>query len=256
LPALHFADSEFDDVDLPMLDDRLVILQAGVLNPNKHIEIVIEAFEKAEISDRAQLVICGHASRRTLSALHAAVVRRGLVGSVHVLGPVSDASLHTLRKRASIATVLRDPCIEASSAVLLDSMAYGLAPITVSTGHYVEIPDDAAVQVPAPPVAAELAPALRALVDDGHRVSTIGAAAHAHIAGVHSALHYAEAMLQVFHSAGAYPRREALAHDLSTILSRVGFSRSDRVAEVIADSATELFGANPRRGLEFIRTAT
>jgi glycosyltransferase involved in cell wall biosynthesis len=252
LPALHFGDAEVDEVELPMLDDRQVILQAGVLNPNKCVPAVIDGFEAAHIADRAQLVICGFAERPALARLNKDVKARGLTDSVHVLGPVSDATLHSLRRRASIATVLRDPCIEAASAVLLDSMAYGLAVVTVNSGHYVEVPADCVARVPVPPKAVDLAAIFRTWVDDPALAAEIGARATAYVDAEHTPQVYADRMADVLRLAGSYPRRRALAIDLAATLDRLGFAPDDEITEVVADTATELFGGEPRRARELL----
>jgi len=252
LPALHFDQTEIKEVDLPMLDDRTVILQAGVVNPNKCITAVLDGFAAAQISDRAQLVIAGHADASALSGLRLEIARHGLADSVHLLGPVSDEVLHSLRHRASIATVLRDPCLEAASAVLLDSMAYGLAVVTVDSGHYVEVPDDAVVRVPVPPAGAELAEALVRLVDDPLAVAAIGSRARDYVETVHTPERYADMITDVLHEAGSYPRRRDLAADLARTIERIGFVDSDEITDIVAGAAAEIFAPQPRRVREIL----
>jgi glycosyltransferase involved in cell wall biosynthesis len=246
LPALHFADEDVAVADLSGLDERPVILQAGVLNPNKQIYKVVEAFELAGISHQAQLVICGYADDNTLSELQHDVSQRGLRDSVRVLGPVSDATLHALRRRASIATVLRDPCIEAASAVLLDSMAYGLAVLTVNIGHYLEVPSDTVARVGVPVDAAEIAQILRRWIADPAAARRTGMAARSHALDVHTPIRYARSIANVLTEVGAYPRRQALAADLAVTLTRLGFNGGDPITERVAESSTQLFGSRPR----------
>ena len=252
LPALHFGDTEVDEVGLPMLDERQVILQAGVLNANKFVPAVIDGFEAAQIANKAQLVICGFAEPADLAQLNDYVAARGLTGSVHVLGSVSDATLHSLRRRASIATVLRYPCLEAASAVLLDSMAYGLAVVTVNTGHYVEVPSDCVARVDVPPRGSDIANVFRSWVGNPARAAQVGGRARAYVEAEHTPAVYAERMAEVLRLAGSYPRRHALATGLAGTFARLGFSADDAITKTVADSATELFAGIPRRARELL----
>jgi glycosyltransferase involved in cell wall biosynthesis len=248
LPALHFDTSEVEDVDLPMLDERQVVLQAGVLNSNKCVPTVVEAFAQAGISDRAQLVICGYAEPGDLENLHRDVQRRNLSDSVKVLGPVSDATLHALRQRALIATVLRDPCIEAASAVLLDSMAYGLAVVSVEGGHYAEVPADTVARVALPPRFADVAAILRRWIDEPNEARELGVRARAYVGARHTSAAYADGIVEAVAASGAMPRRRMLATQLSMALVRVGFTAEDAIANRVSAVAAELFSRHPEHG--------
>jgi glycosyltransferase involved in cell wall biosynthesis len=253
LPALHFDDSEVSTVALPsIIDDRPIILQAGMINRNKCILPVLSGFADSGLADRAQLAIAGFADKDELDELQRQARRHGVSGSVHVLGPVSDALLHSLRRRAVVATVLRDPCIEAASAVLLDSMAYGLAVLTVDAGHYVEVPDDAVLRVPVPPQAQDIAAALSAMIDDPQRTRAIGAHAREWVETWHTPAVYADGMAKVITEAGTYPVRLSLATDLARAVERAGFTEKDEIMRIVADTATELFAAQPRKAREIL----
>jgi glycosyltransferase involved in cell wall biosynthesis len=253
LPALHFDDSEVATVALPtIIDERPIILQAGMINRNKCIDAIIAGFAASTLADRAQLVIAGFAHKDELDELQRQTKRCGISDSVTILGSVSDAMLHSLRRRAAVATVLRDPCLEAASAVLLDSMAYGLAVMTVDAGHYVEVPDDAVVRVPIPPTAADIAVALGAMIDDLDRTRGIGARAREWVETWHTPAVYADGLVKVIDEAGTYSVRQALATDLAKMVHRVGFTDQDEIMQIVADSATNLFAAEPRKGREIL----
>jgi glycosyltransferase involved in cell wall biosynthesis len=252
LPALHFDDAELAQVPLPMLDERPVILQAGVINPNKAVHTVIEAFDLAGVADRAQLVICGYADDRILAGVHRDVVRRGLERSVRVLGPVSDATLHSLRTRALMATVLRDPCTEAASAVLLDSMAYGLGLITVETGHYSEAPDATVARVALPLTADSVAARMLAWLDDPAAARAAGSAAREYVQKVHTPGRYVDQLLDIVPRAGAYRRRRELATELAATVQRIGFGPADPITDSVAGAAVELLDSSPRNAQDLI----
>jgi glycosyltransferase involved in cell wall biosynthesis len=235
-----------DDVALPAeIDERPIILQAGMPNRNKHIPAVIEAFELAGLADRAQLVVCGYGSIKDYDRLESLVSAKGLGASVHLLGRVDDGTLDALRRRACIATVLRYPFGEAASAVLLDSMAYGIPVVTVAGGHYAEVPDDTVARVPVPPRPGDIAPILRRWVDNPAAARQIGLRAAEYVATEHTPEHYARAIVDVVEELGAFPRRRRLADILSSTLQNLGFEPDSPIFTAVADSASELLSPEP-----------
>lgn len=243
-------DLEAEPVELEMIDDREVILQAGVPNRNKHIPAVIEAFDRAGISDKAQLVICGYGNGKDFADLQDEVSDRGLTDSVKLLGRVSDQTLDALRRKALIATVLRYPFGEAASAVLLDSMAYGLAVLTVNGGQYAEVPADTVVRIDTPPRAADMVPTLQRWIAEPEQARALGLRARAYVGEHHSGERYARDIAGVIEQAGSFARRRLLADQLATTLKSLGFSEDDEIVGVVGDAAAELFAAAPARPAE------
>jgi glycosyltransferase involved in cell wall biosynthesis len=247
LPALHFDDSEVTAAPLPsIIDERPIILQAGMMTRNKCIGAIIDGFADSGLADRAQLVIAGFAEKNVLDTLERRAKRNRISDAVRVLGPVSDAALHSLRRRAMVATVLRDPCLEAASAVLLDSMAYGLAVLTVNAWHYLEVPDELVMRVPVPPGPQEIGAVLTAMIDEPARTRAMGARAREWVQTWHTPAVYADGIAKVITRAGTYPVRQGVATDLARVVYRAGFTDDDEIMHVVADTATELFAAQPR----------
>jgi glycosyltransferase involved in cell wall biosynthesis len=243
----HFDDGDQAAVDLALPDDRLVILQAGVLNPNKHIAVVLEAVVEADLAEEVHLVICGHAQARELQEVRRQIDKLGLRASTTVLGEVSDATLDALRRRADIATVLRHPCGEAASGVLAETLGYGIAVVSVDDGCYREAPDEAVLRVPVPPDAADVGAALRRWVD--HPELRVAASEHgkAFVREQHSPEAYARGMLAALRRTGSARRRVALARDLSSIAARAGFGPESSLVDRLAERAHELFAPAPHR---------
>jgi glycosyltransferase involved in cell wall biosynthesis len=237
------ADTEVVDLALP--EDRLVVLQAGVLNPNKHVPVVLEAIQEAGLADDVHLVICGHAQPKELLAVRRLIDSLGLSKTVTVLGEVSDATLHALRTRADIATVLRHPCGEAASAVLAETLGYGIPVVTVDDGCYREAPDEAVVRVQVPPVPEDVGAALRRWVDDPHLRARAAEFGRAFVAEHHSPQAYATDILAALRRTGSARRRAALAADLSAIAARAGFGPESSLVDRLAERAHELFGPRP-----------
>jgi len=255
LPALHVAHLEAP-MDLIGIDDRPIVLQAGSINRTKCVPTVIEAFAIADVADRAQLVICGFAEPGLLHDLHRTVAEWNLGDSVHIMGAVSDELLDALRKRASIATVLRYPIGEAASAALLDSMAYGLGVVTVDAAHYAEMPEDTLLRVKYPPAPTDVARAIRYWVDNPGEAARIGARALEHVRSEHSVAQYAERIAAVAGEGGSVRRRQDLASDVCRTIARIGFGPDDSICDTVVATATRLFGGQPRMAHEIVRADT
>jgi len=248
LPALSWPDASRAATALDWLDERPVVLQAGAVNPNKCVPIVVDAFAENGLADRLQLVIAGHLEPQDRASLARRVAAAGLDGSVHLLGSVDDATMLALRQRASITTVLRSPVTEASSAVLIDSMAHGLATVALREGHYGEHPDEAVAFLPSPPSAKALADLLAEWADQPDMVAQRGQAGMSHVSQNHSARTYARELLDVLRYRRAGRRRRALATGAATLVERNGFGLDSALAGRVADEAAAIFGRIPHRG--------
>lgn len=233
--------------ELAIPDDRVMILQAGVLNPNKHVDVVLEAIAEAELADEVHLVVCGHAVPRELEQLKLHIADLGLQNSTTVLGEVSDATLHALRSRADIGTVLRHPCGEAASAVLAESLGHGIPLVSVDDGCYREAPAESVLRVPVPPDPADVGAALRRWVEDPEARATAAERGREFVREQHSAAAYASGILDALQRTGATRRRAALAQDLADITARAGFDSNSSLVDRLAERAHELFAATPNQ---------
>jgi glycosyltransferase involved in cell wall biosynthesis len=247
LPVLHAPHVSERAVRLPIDLERPIILQAGTLNENKCIDLVIEAFSRSRSSSTAQLVICGHGPDETVDRLKRLANRVTGHGDVIVLGAVTDDVLHALRTHASVSTVLRYPSSEASSAVLIDSMAYGNAVLVTDASHYGEMPHGTVHIVPAPPSVDDVATALDTLLADPSSAATMGSRAASYVHREHTANNYARKLVPVLRSAGAALPRQQLARGLAEVLNQLGFTPDSTLISRLASTTVELFGATPRK---------
>ena len=250
LPILHAPDIHQQPARLPIDLERPLVLQAGTMNENKCIEVVIEAFARSTASSTAQLVICGHGPEETVDRLKRLARRFTGNGDTIILGAVTDDVLHALRTQATISTVSRYPSSEASSAVLVDSMAYGNAVVVTDAGHYGEMPPGTVCTVPAPPTVEDVAAALDTLLADPSGAAAMGTRAAAYVAVEHTPQNYARQILPILRGAGAALPRRRLALELGAVLHQLGFVPDSPIASRLASTTVELFGSAPRKPAE------
>ena len=247
LPVLHRPEAH-GDARLPPIDpDRPVVLQAGTLNTNKRIDEVIAGFERSKARSIAQLVICGHGRQEEIDRLRHRARHLIADGDAIVLGAVSDEALDALRQRALVSMVLRHPSTEASSAVLVDSMAYGNAVVAVNAGHYAEMPADTLRLVAAPPDPDEIAAVIDSLVLNEDAARALGSRAAEYIAREHTPEDYARAIVPILRRAGAVIPRNWLVKEVAEAMIRTGFGAEHVLGSVVTETAMELFGGTPRR---------
>lgn len=248
LPALSGSEPSRPGLELDWLDHRPLVLQAGAVNANKCVPTILDAFADLDLAEHFQLVIAGHLETADRKALERRVVAAGLGGTVHLLGTVNDDTMIALRERASIATVLRSPVTEASSAVLIDSLSHGLATIALETGHYREHPADVVQFLPARPSSHALGKLLMTWAHEPQLVEQRSRAALEYVARRHSPQVYAQNLLSVLPFRAAERRRRSLARETAQLVKRNGYGLDGPLAQRVAEEAAALFGRAPRRG--------
>lgn len=248
LPALHVPEPDARPAAFGWSDERPIVLQAGAVNPNKCIPLILQAFREHDLGDDLQLVIAGHVTRREQSRMEREVAQTGLERSVRILGAVDDCTMNSLRHAATIATVLRSPVTESSSAVLIDSLAHGLATLAVDVGHYREHPPEVVELVPAPPSASAIGEVLHRWAHDPVELVRRGEAATRYAQRYHSAEAYARELLRILPSQGSARRRNALAADAAALVARNGFASDSALGARVAEQAVFLFANEPRQG--------
>jgi glycosyltransferase involved in cell wall biosynthesis len=158
---------------------RTLVGVFGDLNAAKLIDVVLEA--TARLPDDVHLVVVG---RRIPGYDVEPLVRgSGLGGRVSLHRDVSDEDFLAWMCAADVAIDLRFPHRGEVSGSLARALQCGTPTVVSATGTYLDRSDDEVVHVRAGRLdPAELAAALRDLVDDPERRRRIGEAAHAHVA--------------------------------------------------------------------------
>jgi len=222
--------------------DVPVVLQAGVFNPNKRIDVVLAGFAELVRDRPAHLVVAGRGGVLDAEQVHRMVQAQGLA-EVTVVDNPSDATLAALRARADVAVVLREPCLEGASYALLESIAAGVPVVVVDDGSYAEVSGSFVEHVPSPPRAADVGAALAALLDRDR--ATAATDARAYIRSEHTSASYVDGILRTLREgSGSRPRRQ-LVEILGGVLASWGLAEVDGVVDTVADRVAELFGADP-----------
>jgi glycosyltransferase involved in cell wall biosynthesis len=154
---------------------RRLVVAPGDMNEAKCLEAVAAA--AAQLPDDT-LVVC--VGRRIEGYDAEAVVHAAGTDRVRVYPDVADDDFLAWIAAADVVVDLRFPHRGETSGSLARAMQLGRASIVSATGTYLDIPDDSVVRVAAgPPHAAELAAAIRRLLDDDDLRHGIGDAAAA-----------------------------------------------------------------------------
>ena len=239
------SDGWFGTVRLP--GDRPIVLQVGNLNPNKHTDVVIEAFARNRLSRDARLVIAGDGPLEVTWQLRKLIDRLDLNHCVNLIGRVNDATVRALRSRAEVSVVLRDPCLEAASAGLLDAFAYGLPCVAVDHGMYAEVPASIVRLVAPPPTSADVADAIRFWLDDAHSAAEGSAEAVRFTSQTCSAASYVDVVLRTIQTQGAASTRQMLTDGVSSLLADLHLVEDEATVQRVVDRAHSLFSARPAR---------
>jgi glycosyltransferase involved in cell wall biosynthesis len=219
-----------------------VVLQAGVLNPNKRIDVVVAAMARLASERSAHLVIAGRPGVMSVEEVRAVVDAQGLT-DVTLIDSPSDATLAAVRLRADVAVVLREPCLEGASYALLESLAAGLPTVVVDDGSYAEVRGAFVEHVRTPPQPGDVATAVGALLERG--ATDLAPAARAHIVAHHTPEAYADGVLRVLRDVPATAPRARLVANLSEVLHSWGLADVPGALDTVATRVEELFGATP-----------
>jgi glycosyltransferase involved in cell wall biosynthesis len=156
--------------------DALVVA-AGDLNEAKCLDAVVAAV--AKLPDGVRLALVG----RRIEGFDVDALLRGEAGARTTLSAdVSNEDFLGWLWAADVVVDLRFPHRGESSGTLARAMQAGRAAVVSATGTYLDLPDDVVARVAAgPPDVAELATAIRRLVDDADGRRALGERARAHV---------------------------------------------------------------------------
>ena len=167
--------------ELGLGGDDVLVVAPGDLNPAKRLDAVLAAIRSLDPVPPVHVALVG---RR----IHGYDVDRGVAASgigkqVTVAADVSDDDFRAWLFASDIVVDLRHPHRGEVSGSLMRAMQAGRPSIVSGVGTYLDIPEDLALRVaPGPPDPAELAAALRRLIEDRDLRVAMGERARGHIA--------------------------------------------------------------------------
>ena len=157
------------------------IVSFGHIQATKCIDLVLNAIaSSALLRKRLCYTIAGFVGDWDyLRSLQDFVATERLVGTVCFEPEVSEKRLAEMMQDADLFMNLRRPNTEGSSASLIEQLESGRPVIVLDSGCYAEVPDEAAIKLPAHAGPDDIREALEALVIDQKRLPTIGRAGRA-----------------------------------------------------------------------------
>lgn len=233
---------------LGVKDDEILIVTIGHVNPNKHIERVIDAIARlGPDAHRIVYAVLGSALPSYERKLKAAARAGGLMNSVRFLGQVPDEVLSGYLAAADICINLRFPAMEGASASVIEEMLFGKPVIVTNTGFFAELPDDCVVKVRADSDA-DLASALKELVDDEYARKRIGALAQVFAENEFHADKYASKLMDFLWEVRSARPLLSLADRVGDELARIGVPRDAQVVDSLAQELLNTFVAPATTG--------
>ncbi|WP_274628436.1 glycosyltransferase family 4 protein [Arvimicrobium flavum] len=216
--------------------DRLTVVTVGVVNPNKCVDVVIDAIgQSAALREKVRYVVAGPIDDATRSQLEGKAREQGV--QFEALGSVSEDELLQVLGDADIMCCLRRPVLEGASASAIEGMLSGRPTIVADAGFYAELPSQHVVKVPEQVGAADLKNALERLASDPQARQRMGESARAFAAEAFSVSAYVDRLESVVRDQARLGPYLELGDRLAQRLSRLGMPPSsgavDRLAAAI-----------------------
>lgn len=159
--------------------DAFLICSFGILAPEKKNDLVVRAFELAELvkEKHVHLVFVGSAPGEFGKALGEQISSLGARANVSITGYVDDATYNDYLAAADLAVQLRGGSRGETSGAVLEVMNYGVPLIVNAHGTMAEIDPEAVVMLPDQIEVQDLADALRGLYKNSTRRQALADAA-------------------------------------------------------------------------------
>lgn len=154
-------------------DNKLNILTVGMVNPNKHIDLVIGAIaESEELKKRIKYVVIGSlAAKEYVEKLKKMIEENHLEDVVVLKGYMDDDEMGKYYHNADLVINLRYPAFEGGSASLVEQMTDGKCVIATDTGVYAEMPDECICKISPAKMREELKEKLLELCENEEKVN-------------------------------------------------------------------------------------
>jgi glycosyltransferase involved in cell wall biosynthesis len=190
----RFAVRSRESLGLPA--DRILLVSAGRLVPNKRIESVLQTLaSEPRLSDRVHYVVIGQHDPGYAPGLISFAAGLGLSSTVRFIDSASDEVFQSHLAHADVFINLRYPPTEGASGSCIEQMLSGRPVIVTDTGFFSELPDDCVLKIPPDREFAGLSAALWTLVNDADARSRLGEKARSYAEREFRADKYAQSLL-------------------------------------------------------------
>jgi glycosyltransferase involved in cell wall biosynthesis len=152
---------------------KVVVTTVGLANPNKCIDLVIDAFGQSDLlKEKARYVSAGPITPAVRTELDARARSQGV--DFTAMGSVTEDELRQVLIDADVLVCLRRPVLEGASGSAIEALLAGRPTIVADIGFYGELPDRYVVKLPATFTVADIRHALESLVDNPEERERLG----------------------------------------------------------------------------------
>lgn len=212
--------------------DRFRVMTVGNINPNKCADRVVQAIGASpKLRDTVEYRLVGAIQPEVHSRLCGLAERSGV--RLVVDGPIDDARLHHLMKRADVVACFREPVLEGASASTIEAMLHGRAVLVSDSGFYAGLPSDCVAKVPAATDVSSIRRALERLLDDSAERSNLGRRARAHAEMMFAPERYADDLLRLITEVFVTSAYAPLLGRVANQLENLGIFFDDAATEVV-----------------------
>jgi glycosyltransferase involved in cell wall biosynthesis len=195
---------------LGLPEGAFLVCSFGVLNPNKHNELLIKAWEVSALADdpNAWLIFVGEADNEYGQAVIASARASRAADRIRITGWTSGDEYHRYLGAADLAVQLRTNSRGETSGAIWDCMSYGLPILANAHGSIAELPEGSVLMLPDVVELTELTAELERLRQDEFLRRSLGRRALEEClkwSPRHCADLYAEAIEQLFPDSQAKP---------------------------------------------------
>lgn len=222
--------------------DRILLVSAGRVVPNKRIEAVLQTLAREpQLANRVFYVVIGQHPPDYAPGLAALASELGLDSTVRFIGSAPGDIFQSYLAHSDIFINLRFPPTEGASASCIEQMLHGRPVIVADTGFFSELPDDCVLKISPERDFAGLSAALHALLNDAAAGKLLGQRAKSYAEREFRADKYAQSLIEF-----AAEVREAApvlrtADRLAAELKRLGVPAGSPIAGTLAAEIYSLF---------------
>jgi glycosyltransferase involved in cell wall biosynthesis len=235
--------------ELGLADDAFLVCSFGMLGPTKLNLELLQAWSASDLAREpgGMLIFVGENHPGDYGqAMRKAVNACASADRIRITGWTDPADYRRYLAAADVAVQLRGASRGETSAAVMDCLGYGLATVVNADGSAAELPEDAALLLPAVFSVAELTGALEDLRRDGKRRARLASQGKALTATVHAPAACARLYMEAIEGFYAGGRGSPL-HEQRLIADLTALPGRPPDEEALIDLAAAVADSLPRR---------